>query len=256
MRGSNLSRKSCDARIVVVLPTHSQSRPPNVPAFSCGRQRKAEGRLTSSSAATPCRAAFVSVPVGVAMQALLRAGRTQGLSAMRAWRPWKARIWSSAVNHPDFGEARWGAGASFQFFLREYCAALKDEPQDSDSVLVFQICELRHERAATVTSISAFGPAAVLSQLKFSTWVGCVRHWTATFSVSTTAAQVGLVRDNQNQHKDSRPQSRISSPSASELHFDAPRLRPPNLYFHRSAESRRSRPGYPTQKVRGHVEFL
>src|SRR5438309_7929281 len=32
--------------------------PPNVPAFSCERQRAAEGRPTSSSAATPCWAAW------------------------------------------------------------------------------------------------------------------------------------------------------------------------------------------------------
>jgi len=36
------------------------SRLPNVPAFSCERQRAAEGRPTSSSAATPCWAAAMT----------------------------------------------------------------------------------------------------------------------------------------------------------------------------------------------------
>jgi hypothetical protein len=39
--------------------SHSHRQPDNVPAFSCERQRAAEGRPTSSSAATPCWAAVV-----------------------------------------------------------------------------------------------------------------------------------------------------------------------------------------------------
>jgi len=37
--------------------SHQRTYLPNVPAFSCERQREAEGRPTSSSAATPCWAA-------------------------------------------------------------------------------------------------------------------------------------------------------------------------------------------------------